>query len=68
MNGIQAAQEIKKIRPNCKVILFSGNLSTQHLVDEARAGRIEFEILPKPTDPTVIIERLRAINLDRSDA
>jgi CheY-like chemotaxis protein len=61
MNGIQAAQEIIKIRPACKVILSSGNLSTQHLLDEACAGGVEFEILPKPTDPNLIIDRLRSI-------
>jgi CheY-like chemotaxis protein len=61
MNGIQAAEEIKKMRPQCKVILFSGNLSTQHLLDEARAGGVNFEILPKPTHPDEIIDRLRSI-------
>jgi len=61
IDGIQASQGIIKIRPQCKVILFSGNISTQHLLNEARANGVEFEILPKPTHPTVIIERFRAI-------
>jgi len=62
MNGIQLAKEIKKICSECKVILLSGNISTQQLLDEARASGENFEILPKPIHPTEIIERLSSID------
>src|SRR6266480_1522886 len=48
MNGIEAAIEIRKFLPNCKILLFSGQAATADLLDQARLHGHHFEILAKP--------------------
>jgi DNA-binding NarL/FixJ family response regulator len=59
MTGIEAALEIWKVLPNCKVLLVSGHQATAHLLRAAQERGHDFEV-PKPVYP-VIIERLKAI-------
>jgi len=58
LNGIDAAIEIRKILPNCKVLLLSGQSSTADLLDEASGRGHDFEILAKPIPPSDILARL----------
>jgi CheY-like chemotaxis protein len=60
MNGIEAAIEIRKLLPNCKILLFSGNINADALLADALSRGYEFEILAKPVHPTVHIEALRS--------
>jgi CheY-like chemotaxis protein len=60
MNGIETAIEIRKLLPNCKILLFSGNINTGALLADALSHGYEFEILAKPVHPTVLIEALRS--------
>jgi CheY-like chemotaxis protein len=60
MSGIDAAIEVRKRLPNCKVLLMSGNNETSALLNAAQASGVEFDILPKPAHPSVILEKLRA--------
>lgn len=60
MTGIDAAIEICKILPNCKVLLLSGNVSTTDLLKDAHQRGYDFDILAKPIHPSVIIDWLRA--------
>src|SRR5437899_1503477 len=55
MNGIDVAKQIIVLFPNCKIILFSGQAASVDLAAQAGAEGFEFEILPKPIDPTVLI-------------
>lgn len=48
MNGIEAAIRIRKLVPNCRILLFSGQAATGDLLEKARAQGHEFEILAKP--------------------
>jgi CheY-like chemotaxis protein len=59
MNGIEAAIVIRKMLPSCKVLLFSGQAATADLLENARAGGHEFEILAKPIHPQDLLAKLR---------
>ena len=60
MTGIEAAVEIVRILPNCRILLFSGQAATADLMERARANGHDFEIIAKPVHPTDLLARLRA--------
>jgi DNA-binding NtrC family response regulator len=59
VNGIQAAIAIQAICPGCTVLLISGNDRTSKLLADAVRDGYNFDILPKPVHPTVILDFLR---------
>ena len=59
MNGIEAAIQIRKFLPSCKILLFSGQAATADLLENARAQGHEFEILAKPVHPQDLLAKLR---------
>ncbi|HEU5450729.1 MAG TPA: response regulator [Terriglobales bacterium] len=59
MNGIEAAIQIRKFLPGCKILLFSGQAATADLLESARAQGHEFEILAKPVHPQDLLSKLR---------
>jgi DNA-binding response OmpR family regulator len=61
LNGIDAAIEIRKILPNCKVLLLSGQSSTADLLDEASGRGHDFEIVAKPIPPSALLARLEEL-------
>jgi DNA-binding response OmpR family regulator len=61
MTGIDAAIEICKVLPNCKVLLISGNIETSDLLMAAHDLGHDFDILAKPFHPSEIIDRLNAM-------
>ena len=54
MTGIEAAIEVRKVLPNCKVLLLSGNERTAKMLKDAHEGGHDFEILAKPVHPAEI--------------
>ena len=60
MTGIEAAIATKAKLPNCKILLFSGQAATADLLEKARQGGHEFEILAKPVHPTDLLAKLRS--------
>src|ERR1700739_757001 len=60
MNGIEAAIEICKLLPECKVLLVSGDNNSDALLQEALSRGYKFEILAKPVHPLVLFQKLRA--------
>jgi CheY-like chemotaxis protein len=63
MTGIDAAIEVRKILPDCKVLLVSGNNRTAVMLKDAREQGHDFDVLAKPVHPTVIIEKLKALRV-----
>lgn len=61
MSGIEAAVAILAQRPNCKVVLFSGQSATAGLLRDAQAQGHGFEILAKPVHPADLLAKLRAV-------
>ena len=59
MNGIEAAINIRKFLPGCKILLFSGQAATADLLESARAQGHEFEILAKPVHPADLLAKLK---------
>lgn len=59
MNGIEAAIAVLVQRPNCKIVLFSGQATTADLLHDARAQGYRFEILAKPVLPVDLLAKLR---------
>jgi CheY-like chemotaxis protein len=63
MNGFEAALEIKKKCPSCRLLLFSGQAATaqlaQHFVEIFRSRGYRFELLPKPLHPEALLSRIQ---------
>ena len=51
MNGIDAAIQISKLLPKCKILLVSGDNDTSALLHNAQSRGYRFEILAKPVHP-----------------
>lgn len=61
MNGIDLALVIKANHARCHVILFSGHTNTGLLLEEAGRKGHQFEILAKPVQPELMLERASAL-------
>ncbi len=60
MNGIETAKAILKVLPNCRIILFSGQAASNDLLARARGEGYLFEVLPKPINPDVLLQKLKS--------
>jgi DNA-binding response OmpR family regulator len=61
ITGIQAAIQIRRIIPNCGILLFSGHGLSAELLACASLDADAFEILAKPVHPRVLLERLKVV-------
>jgi DNA-binding NtrC family response regulator len=60
VNGVEAALRIREICPRCRIILISGALGDT-LCSEVE--KHDFDYLPKPFHPTVLLSRVEAAAL-----
>ncbi len=58
MNGVDTAISIRKILPRCKVILCSGQVTSEVLVNKAEEQGYKFDLLFKPVHPRLLLDRL----------
>jgi DNA-binding response OmpR family regulator len=58
MTGIELAVSVRRIFPECKIILFSGQASTADLLASARAEGHHFTLLNKPLHPQDLLRRV----------
>lgn len=58
MSGIELAITIRRIFPDCKIILFSGQASTADLLAAARQDGHHFTLLNKPLHPQDLLMRV----------
>ena len=58
MSGVVAGMMIRRILPDCRVILFSGKVSVSTILQEAARKGHHFESLAKPIDPAALLEFL----------
>jgi DNA-binding NtrC family response regulator len=56
MNGIELAMVIRDSHPYCRVVLFSGQHTSQSLLEEAAKRGNLFEILAKPVHPMFMLD------------
>jgi CheY-like chemotaxis protein len=61
MSGTEAAIQICKLIPECRVLLFSGYAGFADLLSDTKAQGYHFEVLQKPLHPADLIARLQAI-------
>lgn len=60
LNGVEAAIEVRKILPDIRVFLLSGQSATGEMLARSQAQESGFEVLVKPVHPRDLLERLRA--------
>ncbi len=60
MSGIELAIKIRRIFPDCKILLFSGHASTMGLMASAREAGHHFSLLSKPIHPKELLARVAA--------
>ena len=58
MNGIDLAIAIRGLAPECKVLLFSGQVGAGELIAAANAAGHNFTMVEKPIHPRVLTEAL----------
>jgi DNA-binding NtrC family response regulator len=51
MNGVELAITVKRVYPDCKILLFSGQATTADLLATARKAGYQFTLLNKPLAP-----------------
>lgn len=61
LSGIETAKAILKQRPNCRIILFSGQAASVDLVSKANEEGYSFEVLAKPVDPDALLNQISGI-------
>ena len=62
MNGFEVALQVKQICPECRLLLFSGQIATallaQGFVQTFTESGYRYELLAKPLHPTELIRRV----------
>lgn len=58
MSGIELAMQVRRIFPECKILLFSGQAATTDLLASASRGGHRFELLHKPIHPNDLVRHV----------
>ncbi len=61
IDGVEAAIDIRKHSPACRVILFSGHENAPALVESAASRGYDFELIQKPLHPQELLSKLRIV-------
>ncbi|HUY95160.1 MAG TPA: response regulator [Terracidiphilus sp.] len=67
LNGVDAAIEVRKILPDVRVFLLSGQSATAEMLARSQARDSGFEVLVKPVHPKDLLARLRAASAGMPD-
>ena len=68
MSGIELAITMRRIYPDCKVVLFSGNAATSSMLETATRAGHNFVLLTKPVHPTEMLSRISECVRPRMEA
>jgi CheY-like chemotaxis protein len=68
LTGVDLAIQIKAACPECRILLFSGQATTEDLLKEARGQGHNFQLLRKPVHPSVMLLRIDALAAESSTA
>lgn len=60
-DGVEAALEIRKLFPDCAVLLLSGNPQVIEVLNKARAQWQSFELMAKPVEVSELIRRIERL-------
>lgn len=59
LNGVDAAIKMRKILPEIRVFLLSGQTATAELLARSKASDLGFEVLVKPVHPLDLLTKLK---------
>ena len=68
MSGIELAITIRRIFPDCKVVLFSGNAATTAMMETATRAGHNFVLLNKPVHPAEMLSHVAKCVRARMDS
>ena len=68
LSGIDLAIRVRKLRPECSILLFSGQAGTADLLQAARQNGYNFRLLQKPVHPRQLLEEIDLLRADSSEA
>lgn len=68
MNGIEAAIQIQRMIPKCRILLISSQAGVRDLMEDDRRRGYDFEVVVKPVHPTELLKRLRALIVETPKA
>jgi CheY-like chemotaxis protein len=58
LNGVDTVTAIHEFCPAVRILLLSGQALTTDILDRARALGREFEVLPKPIHPYLLLKKV----------
>jgi CheY-like chemotaxis protein len=61
MNGVEAAIEVLRFLPNCKVLFITGHLAYEEMLGGAKAQGFDFEVLRKPIPPAELLAKISQV-------
>jgi len=61
LSGIELAIQVRKLCPDCRILLFSGQASTANLLQAAAEEGYDFELLSKPIHPTQFLKKIKEV-------
>jgi DNA-binding NtrC family response regulator len=66
ISGIDLAIQMRAQYPSCKILLFSGQVATSDLLEEARAQGYDFRLLQKPVHPSEFLFEIGQLSTEFS--
>jgi CheY-like chemotaxis protein len=63
LNGVDAAIQMRKILPDIRVFLLSGQTATAEMIAKSQARDLGFEVLVKPVHPQELIRKLQTASI-----
>ena len=64
LNGVDTVAAIHEFCPEVRILLLSGQALTTDILEKARASGHEFEVLPKPIHPYVLLKKITLLMSD----
>jgi DNA-binding NtrC family response regulator len=58
ITGIELAIQVQQCCPDCKILLFSGQAATSHMLEAVRAQGYDFQVLSKPVHPADLLAKI----------
>jgi DNA-binding NtrC family response regulator len=58
LDGIETVIAIRELCPSTRILLFSGQANISQVMQHARERGHDFELLPKPVHPDVLVKKL----------
>ena len=68
LSGVDLAIRVRKLSPECRILLFSGQAGTADLLRAAHRDGHNFRLLQKPVHPNELLEEIDRLKADVSDA